>query len=196
MGLFKQLVETWRIERDKRRKQKEKYRIEYAFTCGGTKYYCFADIANIPYERGLMALNVYNEVEMRCSREYLLHHVEAMDKILHNKSIDIFKIKTLNDYMRQRLSLTTDVELLYKLASVCFFDESENPCTYEPEYAERKIAKWRKDKKVTDFFSQTPLLELMPFLRNVDTDLSTYTPLNERLNAQMMDVLHTINSAN
>lgn len=192
MGFFKNLFELYRSEQDKRRKQKEKYRIEYAFTCGGTKYYRFADIANLPYERGLQAMVVYKEVTMQCDRTYLQDHVKAMDKILSSNNINIYNIKTLNDFMKQRLALPTDVDLLYKLASVCFFDETENPCTYEPAYAEKKIAKWRKDKGVTDFFSQTPLLELMPFLQRVDVDLSAYTPINNRINKEMKDALQTI----
>lgn len=194
MAFFKELVETWKIELDKRRKQREKYRIEYAFTCGGTKYYRFADITNLPYERGLQALVVYKEITMQCDRNYLVEHTAAMEKLLTSKNIDIYKIKTLNDFMKQRLALTTDVDLLYKLASVCFFDKTENPCTYEPEYAAKKIAKWRKNKGVADFFSQTPLLELMPFLRRVDIDLDAYTPLNEQFNKTIMDALHTISS--
>lgn len=192
MGFFKELIETYRIERDKRRRQKQKYRIEYAFTCAGTKYYRFADISNLPYERGLQALMVYKEITMQCDRTYLQDHVKAMEKLLTSKSIDIYKIKTLNDFMKQRLSLPTDVDLLYKLASVCFFDESENPATYEPEYAEKKIAKWRKDKEVTDFFSQTPLLELMPFLRKVSVDLGAYMPLNNQINQTMQEALRMI----
>ena len=183
MGLIKDLAETWRIEWDKRRKQEEKYRIEYAFTCGGTKYYRFADIANLPYERGLSALLVYNELEMRCTRAFLAEYAKAVDSILSDvKRIDIYKIKGLNELLKQRLSMPTDVDLMYKLASVCFFDKTENPKVYESSYAEKKIAKWRKDKGVADFFMQTPLLELMPFLQRLDIDLDTYTPLNEELN--------------
>ena len=182
MGLIKELAEVWRIEWDKRRKQKEKYRIEYAFTCGGTKYYRFADITNLPYERGLCALHAYNEVEMRCSRQFLLSYAHTIDKLLHQQKIDIFKINQLNEVLKQRLTLTTDTDLLYKLASICFFDKTENPAVYEPAYAEKKIAKWRKDSGVRDFFMQTPLLELMPFLQNVDTDLDTYSVMCEELN--------------
>lgn len=194
MGLIKNLMEVWRIESDKRRSQKEKYRIEYAFTCAGTKYYQFADIANLPYERGLSALCVYDEVTMRCSRDFLMRYADAVEKVLGGKKIDIFKIKALNDILKQRLLMTTDVDLLYKLASVVFFDKTENPLVYEPEYAKKKIEKWRKDKKVTAFFSQTPLLELMPFLRNVETDLDIYTPINEALNKEMEKLVHTITS--
>ena len=196
MGLIRQLAETWRIEWDKRRKQKEKYRIEYAFTCGGTKYYRFADITNLPYERGLMALHVYNEVDMRCSRQFLLHYADTIDKLLREQKIDIFKINQLNEILKQRLTLTTDTELLYKLASVCFFDKTENPAVYEPDYAEKKIAQWRKDKGVRDFFMQKPLLELMPFLLNVDTDLDTYSAMCDELNKIHSECLRIASSGN
>lgn len=196
MGFFNDLIEVARVQIDKRRQQKEKYRIEYAFTCGGTKYYRYADITNLPYERGLMALTIYKEVMMQCDRTYLEDHTKAMDKLLQAKTIDIYKINTLNEYMKQRLAMPCDVDLLYKLASVCFFDKTENPTTYEAEYAERKIAKWRKDKKVADFFSQTPLLELMPFLRNVGTDLETFTPVAEEMKKTITTALRLIISAN
>jgi hydrogenase maturation factor HypF (carbamoyltransferase family) len=182
MGLIKELMETWRIEMDKRKEQKEKYRIEYAFTCGGTKYYRFADIANLPYERGMMAMLAFDELRMRCSREFLVQYADTIDKLLHEQKIDIFKIQKLNELLKQRLTLATEIDLMYKLASVVFFDKSENTAVYEPAYAEKKIAKWRKDKGVTDFFTQKPLLELMPFLQNANTDLDSYSAMLEELN--------------
>ena len=179
---------------DKKREQKEKYRIEYAFTCGGTKYYRYADITNLPYERGMMALSVYSEVEMRCSRDFLIHYANTIDKLLHEQKIDIYSIKSLNDILKQRLMMPADTDLLYKLASICFFDKTENPHVYEPDYAEKKIAKWRKDKGVHDFFTQKPLLELMPFLANVDTDLDTYSRLNDELNRIHSEALRIASS--
>lgn len=195
MGLTKDLIEVWRIELDKRREQKEKYRIEYAFTCGRTKYYRFADITNLPYERGLMALVAYNELDMRCSRDFLIRYQGAIDDILHQQKIDIFKIQKLNELLKQRLQMPTDVDLLYKLASICFFDKSENPAVYEPAYAEKKIAKWRKDKGVRDFFMQTPLLELMPFLKSVNTDLDTFSELQKEIKMIHSECLRLASSA-
>ena len=142
-------------------------------------------MANIAYERGLSALCVYNELEMRCDREYLLLHTDAVDKALREKNINIYKIKQMNDILKQRLTMVTDVDLMYKLASVVYFDETENPLVYEPEYAAAKIAKWRKDKKVSDFFSQQPLQELLPFLQNAVTDLDIYTELQQE--AKMLE---------
>lgn len=194
MGLIRELAEVWRVQWDKRRKQKEKYRIEYAFTSGGTKYYRFADITNLPYERGLMAMHVYSEVDMRCSRQFLIHYADAIDKLLHSNKIDIFKINQLNEILKQRLTMTTDTELLYKLASVCFFDKTENPSVYEPEYADKKIAKWKKDNKAHDFFLQKPLLELMPFLQSVDTDLDTYSAICQEINKIHSECLRLISS--
>ena len=194
MGLIKELQEVWRTQLDKKRQQKEKYRIEYAFTCGGTKYYRFADITNLPYERGLQAMYIYNQVEMRCSRDFLLRYTKAIDMILHDKEIDIFAINKANEILKQRLYMPCDVELLYKLASVAFFDKTENPAVYEETYAEKKIAKWRKDKGVADFFSQKPLRELMPFLQNVGVDLSIYSKLNEELNRTHSELVRMLSS--
>lgn len=194
MGLIKRLAETWRIEWDKRREQKEKYRTEYAFTCGGTKYYRFADITNLPYERGLQALYIYNQVEMRCSRSFLLKVTETAEKLLHSQTIDIYSLNQLNEMLKQRLQMPVDVDLMYQLASVAFFDKSENPAVYEEAYAQKKIAKWRKDKEVTAFFSQSPLRDLMPFLASVNTDLDTYSKLNEELNETHSLLLQTLNS--
>lgn len=194
MGLIKELVEVWRIQMDKKREQKEKYRIEYAFTCGGTKYYRFADIANLPYERGLMAADVYNELEMRCDRDFLIKFVDTMEDLLHQQRIDIFTINKLNEILKHRLQMTTHVDLLYKLASVVYFDKTENPYVYEPAYAEKKIAKWRKDKGVQDFFMQKPLLELIPSLENVNTDLDTYSAMQKEIELMQSECLRIASS--
>ena len=141
MGYFKQLVkelaEVWRIERDKRREQKAQHRIEYAFTSGGRKYYRFADINNLPYQRGRAALSAFNEIQMRCSREFLLRFTKAVDETLHSNNIDIFKLNELNSMLKDRLNLTADLDLCYRLASIVFFDSTEKPEVYEHEYAEK-----------------------------------------------------------
>ena len=194
MGLIKELMETWRIEMDKRKEQKEKYRIEYAFTCGGTKYYRFADITNLPYERGLMAMHTYNEVQMRCDRNFLVRYADTIDKLLHEQKIDIFKIQKLNEVLKQRLTLVAETDLMYKLASIVYFDKSENPAVYEPAYAEKKIAKWRKDKGVHDFFTQKPLLELMPFSQSANTDLDTYSEMLQEVKKIHLECLRLASS--
>ena len=200
MGYFKQLVkelaETWRIERDKRREQKSQHRIEYAFTSGGRKYYCFEDINNLPYQRGRHALAVFNEVQMRCSRKFLLEYTKKVDEVLHSNKIDIFTLNELNAMLKDRLSLTADLELCYRLASIVYFDSTEKPEVYEPEYAEKKIARWKKDQSVESFFLQKPLTELMPYLKNAVGDFDGFFQLNVQLNALHSDLMRLAGSTN
>ena len=170
---------------------KEKHIIEWAFNVGGKDYYQFADVFSLPYERGLMAVAVYNEIDMRCSREYLMKHTETITDLLKQQEIDIYKINALNEQMKQRLQLVTDVDLLYKIASVVFFDKNENPALYEQDYCQKKIAHWKEHRGVADFFLQKPLMELIPFLQNVEVDLDTFSVLMDELNALHLERFHT-----
>lgn len=168
--------------------------IEEAFKIDGTTYYRFADLNNLPYKRGLMAYAVYNELDMRCTREYLVLHADALNTILSKPEINVFDIKKLNDQMIQRLQLTTDIDLMYKLASVAYFDKNENPESYDTAYCEKKIAQWKKHASVEAFFLSQPLQELIPFLNNVDVDLNIYSELNKELNEIHSGVLRLLNS--
>ncbi len=194
--LIKELAEVWRIERDKRREQKSKYRIEYAFTSGGRKYYCFSDINNLPYQRGRAALAAFNEVQMRCSRKFLLEYTKKVDEVLHSNKIDIFTLNELNAMLKDRLSLTADLELCYRLAAIVFFDKTEKPEVYEPAYAEKKIERWKKDQSVESFFLQKPLTELMPYLKNAVGDFNGFFQLNVQLNALHSDLMRLAGSTN
>ena len=119
---------------------------------------------------------------MRCSREFLLKYTSAIDEVLKSNKIDIFKIHELNSMLKDRLSLTADIDLCYRLASIVFFDSSEKPEVWEPEYGEKKIARWKKEGDVESFFLQQPLKELMPFLKNVVGDFDAFFLLNQELN--------------
>lgn len=192
--LIKELAEIWQTRREAEREQREKHRIEYAFTSGGRKYYRFADIANLPYQRGRAALNAYNEVEMRCDRDFLLRYTRAVDDVLTRDKIDIYQVKQLNDMLRDRLTLTADMDLCYKLAAAVYFDKTERPEIYEEEYAKKKIERWRREQSATDFFLQKPLMELMPFLRSVEYDLDTYTALTRELGALQEQMMRSASS--
>lgn len=174
----------------------QKHIIDFAFEINGVKYYQFNDTFNLPYERGLMALAVYEEVRMRCSREYLEKHVEACRTLLHDAKIDIFKLNALNEQLQDRLNLITDTDLLYKLASVVFFDKNENPTLYEQDYCKKKIDLWKKHKDVSSFFLQKPLVELIPFLKDVDFDLQSYSEAVERTNNIHSKILQVSTSKN
>ena len=148
-----------------------KYVIEHAFTVGGVGYYKHNDVFSLPYERGMMALSIYEECRMGISREYLELHTKAVENVLKASKINVFHINTLNEQLKERMSFIADADLLYKLASVVFFDKNENPNIYEAEYCQKKIEHWKKYKDIVDFFLQTPIKELIPYLTSSEDDL-------------------------
>lgn len=171
-----------------------KYVIKEAFTIAGRTFYMFDDVFNIPYERGLKALVYYEEFRMRITKEYLAKHIEAMDKMLSDpQKIDIGNIAKLNNQLKERLELIIEPELLYKLASVVFFDDKEKPYAYDFGYAEKKIKFWKENASAHSFFLETPLVNLIPYLKLSGTNMDTYTEIVEKINrihlASLSDIL-------
>jgi hypothetical protein len=155
----------------------EKYMIIYAFTIGDRHYFRFDDPMNTPYDRALKCLVYWKELDMNCDRAFIKAHTEAIDNMLLKGKFtikDLLTIKTLNDQMKQRLELPKEPDLLYKLASVVFFDQFENPIVYEFKYGESKIRHWKKETELTDFFLSRPLRELIPYLENYGENLQMY----------------------
>jgi hypothetical protein len=155
--------------------------VEYAFSVAGTDYYKHNDIFNLPYERGMMALAAYEECRMGVNREYLEALTARIREVLLSPKVDIFEIHKLNEQLKERLVFVADADLLYKLASIVFFDKNENPAIYEMDYNKAKIAFWRKHKGVADFFLQKPLKGLIPFLNISEADLKASLEVAEKV---------------
>jgi len=157
--------------------------IKPAFEYKGTTYYMFEDIFSVPTIRGLQALDYYDEFNMRCTKDFLIQFLNAQEKILSNpKKLDLIQLATLTKYLRERLEMTPVPEHIYRLASVVFFDGTENPYFFDRKYAAKKIELWKQDPEILAFFLRTPLQDLIPFLDLEQTDLSTYSAIIERVN--------------
>lgn len=169
-----------------------KHIIEYAFTLGDRHYFRYDDPLNTPYDRALKCLVYYKELDMNCDREFLKAHTQAFDNSLKQTSITIdtlIELKRLNDQLKQRLELPKEPELMYKLASVVFFDQKENPMVYEFKYGENKIRFWKKNTTITDFFLSKPLIELIPYLQYAGENLEQYSRLVKGVNQEHLDNL-------
>lgn len=166
------------------------YMIKHAFTINGRDFYQFDDTHNLPYQRGLTCLLFYRELGMNCDSDFLDLHCKAIDNLLKpaNGKIDIYKIKGLNDQLMQRLKLPKDPELVYKLASVVFFDKEENPETYEFPYNAEKIKFW-KEHAGNSFFLQMPVQELIPFLKQYEENVATYVGMMQKVNQSHLESL-------
>ncbi len=158
---------VWQLE--------EGHVIEPAFISNGVQYYRLKDYFNTFSLRGLMALQVYEEWNMRISKEQLVEFIEKAEKVMSNpKQINIGEIARLVGLMKERLEFvvpTTD--LIYRFASVAFFDKNESPYSYDPEYNKEKIARWKEAADVSDFFIVMRLKDIIPLPTLSEEDLKT-----------------------
>jgi hypothetical protein len=153
----------------------DKQKIIKAFVYQGRSYFMFDDIFSIPSIRGLQALDYYEEFNMRCTKDYLIRWTESAEKILSdNKKINLIELATLVKHLQERLKMIPVSEHIFKIASVIFFDDSENPYVFDRKYNKKKIDLWKKDPEVLSFFLQTPLKDLIPYLDSQGASLATY----------------------
>lgn len=177
---------------------KEGMIVKTAFTIGGIEYLEVDNILGLPYDRGMQAVHVYEEVRMKCDYDFLKAHCTAINNIFEGKKIgfeEITKMKKLNDQLLERLNKIIDTDLVYKLAAVVFFDRNESPYEYDEQYARKKIAHWKKHADAHSFFLQEPLQRLIPFLKQPEVDFRSYSEMIDKINrihwAPVFDLLTT-----
>lgn len=169
----------------------DKQKIVEAFQYNGRPYYMFDDIFQVPSIRGLQALDYYEEFNMRCTKDYLLRFTQAAEKILSDtKKLNLIHLATIVKHLQERLDMIPVSDHIMKLASVIFFDDTENPYHYDRVYSQKKIALWKEDPEVLSFFLRTPLKDLIPYLDSEKTNLLTYSGVVKELNTvHMKEVL-------
>lgn len=185
------------------------HRVVYAFTAGGKDFFKFDDTMNIPCGRSFKALSYYEELNMRCTREYLQGVMTAsknlhaeIKTILKSREVNIIsiyeKVEELDKFSTDtlsRLDYITDYEAILKLASVVYFDESENPYDYDFKYGSEKIRMWKKEKP-DDFFLSQPIQSLMPQINLSPEDLVTYMmTLKQMTNEQIQAISSHLSEA-
>ena len=140
---IKQLLNKWINGAAPTWDVKNKHQIVKAFKLDGVQYYQFKDINNTMSGRAFAALDFYNELDMKCNRDYLLQHTEAVDALLSDpKKINVGELYNLNKQIKERLEFILVPDIVYKLASVVYFDESEAPYDYDYQYGG-----WAKNRR-------------------------------------------------
>lgn len=173
----------------------DEFPVKEAFIVDGITYYQFEDPFNIPVGRMMAVMNAYDEIKMKCDRDYLEQHTKAMERTLSQKQINLQIIAQLNLNLKERLELIVPTSYVYRLASVLFFDQTELLHTHDYTYAEVKIERWKKADGTLGFFLTKPIQELMPSL-NIPTDNSRmYMGVAEKIDRIHRDVLTKLLSA-
>jgi hypothetical protein len=75
--------------------------------------------------------------------------------------------------LKSRLSLAFEPASVQRLASVLFFDETEDLRSYDRKYGQEKIDFWEKNN-VLDFFLTMPIVELLGLKNISQTSLEEY----------------------
>ena len=174
------------------------FRIVPAFELKGVTYYMHEDPLNAATGRGLTAMMHMEELVMRCSANYLKLHIEAVEKIFNNpRKIDLPNLIRLHNNLKDRVQLLSVMpEHVFKMASVVFFTKEESPFNYDPKFNETKIAAWRESGNMYDFFLQTPLKTLLPFLALPEASSKDYLKVAEKLNQMHLKDLSNVLSKN
>jgi hypothetical protein len=129
------------------------------------QYYEIKDLFNTFSSRGLEALQVYEEVEMRIKKDDLNDFILAFENILNTpKQITITNLVDVVGKLKERVNFPIPTrEIYYKLASVRYFDEKESPYHYDPEYGKIKMVRWMEaSSEVDPFFIAQRLGDMIP----------------------------------
>ena len=110
---------------------------------------------------------------MRFQREHSMAFIDSMEKVTNDpKSIKVGEIIKLVAMMKERLDwIVPTSEIIYKFASVAFFDKNESPYSYDPEYCKEKIARWKEAADISDFFIVMQLKDMLPLPTLSEDDL-------------------------
>lgn len=159
--------------------------LKHAFTIEHQKFYEPEDAMNFPYQRGLAIMEAYNQMQLGVFPADIEYICEKVDAIFNRGKVTVdnmIEIKMYHNRLRERYqSQFRHPELLYKLASVTFIDETESPFIYDAVHAQRKIDFWKKHKSVTDFFLQIPLQRLIPYLCASEANSKFFLSLTQEL---------------
>lgn len=163
--------------------------IELAFEVGGKKFYRFADQYKMPTGRYKYIVAATREVDMRMSIELLLEYISQIKTCLKGEKgkVDLETAwKTLFN-IETRISLAFEPNTVKKLASICYFTDSEILTTWDKDKdGAEKIKLWDK-YNCLDFFLTRPISELLRLsdssLTSLETYLSQVYPILEELNS-------------
>lgn len=149
------------------------YEVIEAFASEGETYWMFANEQKVPVERAMAALDIYAEVEQKLDKEYLETLFASV--IESCRKGDLVEVASMIKFAEQRMKHITNIDLMYKLASVLYFDKNENIYSYDYEYNEKKILRWKKAEDIESFFLKMPINDLLPSFSGSSLNLATYT---------------------
>ena len=138
---------------------------EFAFECKGVKYYQFKDKAlPITYMRLKAAQEIIAHTSELKVTEAVLDEFQDMIDVYAGVRTGDHRVLSMtkeqlqaqiahhNSIMRQRRKMGNTLDAMYYLASVFYFDETEDPAVWDRIYADKKIKQWLGEHETEAFF--------------------------------------------
>jgi len=151
-----------------------KYPIEYAFTLNGIRYFAYTSLSTIPTYRALAIQTFFKEMAQGIDRDKIKVYTEAIKASANKGNLeDVFKYCT---WMEEAMRLIYQPDIYYKLASIWYLDESENPVYFDYVHNQKKVKRWMQGgvSEELDFFYGTAIKEWIPDLPSSTEDLEVY----------------------
>lgn len=148
---------------------------EFAFECGGVKYYRAVKDFILPVGRYKFIDARLSEAELRMDLKTLKAYIEQLKKFLDGSqgTINLAKAFQTIYAMETRSNLAFEPETIKRLAAVVYFDETEDLRDYDDEYGQKKIAHWEKHGNYS-FFLTRPIGELLNLSDISEASLQRY----------------------
>jgi hypothetical protein len=140
-----------------------KHQVEVAFEVKGKKYYRFKKELQLPAGRYKYVYSMLRETDLRMNLETLKNFVTEFKNVLNGgpkKIIAIGDLWKLINNLESRISLAFEPETVERLASVVYFDDTEDLSTWDRKHGLEKVAFWKANKSM-DFFLTSPMGELL-----------------------------------
>ena len=173
--------------------------IEKAFKSGNVQYYKFIDDKNLPAGRYKYVYAALKEADLRMTLETLQEFIKiiktALEGGMKKQSINLESIWRAVINMESRIALGFEPASVKRLASILYFDETEDLTTYNRMHGLKKCEHWERNNTI-DFFLTKPIVELFGLRGISQTSLEGYIQEREEIIQLLTEDLQTLSSEN
>lgn len=167
------------------------------FIVRGKQYYNFKSDSMVRTGRYMFVQNFLQEANYRMTvdrlKAYIARIRSEIDGSKQGKegpTINIGNAIVFLDQMKNLTELAFEPETVYRLASVIYFDDTEDVTRWDKEHNDKKIAAWKEDGTL-DFFYGRPFIELTGLKGISETDLRDCFDKFQKLTDEYNTVLNS-----
>jgi hypothetical protein len=155
-----------------------KHELTLAFVSKGVSYYSFDNEFHIPVMRAFWGMDFLGMMKEKTDSKY---HVTAYSAVIeYCKAGNLLDAAKIAEFAIERMGHITNVDLMYKLASVFYLSEDEIVEDYNTEFGEKKIKLWQSDPEINSFFLNTRMSEYLDCLSGSGVSIEVYTDIQRK----------------